>query len=111
MKPLQSLTDRGQGGGDNGKESPAWLKPLHTGVEKATQGLTDLTELQACVSAVNSAHPVTAGTNSTHSMTGDKLSITLCFRDLELAKELSALPSASWGQVFPCSAGLAGEQQ
>lgn len=44
-------------------------------------------------------------------MASDKVSIMLCFRALQLAKELSALPATSWGQVFPFSFGLAGEQQ
>lgn len=69
-------------------------------MEKAAQGLIDFTELQARVSAVNSAHSVTVGTKGTHSMIGDKVSVMLCFRDLQLAKELSALPSTSWGQRF-----------
>lgn len=33
-------------------------------------------------------------------MTSDKVSITLCLRALQLAKELSALPATSWGQRF-----------
>lgn len=37
----------------NGKEIPAWTKPLHTGMQEATQGLISLTEAQPCASAVS----------------------------------------------------------